>query len=535
MSHAPTTLDGKQDPAKFYAAVDENERMLREGASWSGRERNCLYLNTQDGSFANVSAISGIDFDDDARSCGRVDWDEDGDLDLWITNRNGPQLRFLRNDRASSHRSVAFRLEGDGKATNRDAIGARIELRLAGDERPLLQTLRAGEGFLSQGTRWVHFGVGDAAVIERVTVRWPGAESAGQAGGLVEEFRGATPGGRFVLTQGSGSARAVAARPPTALLEPKELTRTKPAANTRAVISGRVAPPAIAFVDANGKARSIGEFTKQPLLINFFASWCPTCRSELTDFADARRELQNAGVKVLALSLDDTDDHPETAADAKSLLREMKFPFPSGAVDVKTVESLRAFYGALFDKHPPLPVPTSLLLDDAGRVAVFYKGYVASEQIRADVQLLNAPPDRWLDLALPLKGRRFSDVPEVTPARFAPLLARESGPEAGGRWLVDNGGDALLRAPAQQRLEYHTVHLRFAAALRAAGKPELALEQAEQALRFLTDSPFAHLRVGELLLALGRAAAAEQHLNDAVRLDPRLQEEADRARASGGK
>src|SRR5262245_66393159 len=102
--------------------------MLREGRSWSGRERNCFFLNTGGTRFANVSAVSGFDFPDDARAAALSDWDGDGDLDVWVSNRNAPRLRLLRNGATGSH-YIALRLVGDGATTHRDAIGARVEVR----------------------------------------------------------------------------------------------------------------------------------------------------------------------------------------------------------------------------------------------------------------------------------------------------------------------------------------------------------------------------------------------------------------------
>ena len=50
---------------------------------------------------------------------------------LWINNRNGPQIRFCRNDVPSRNHYLAVRLEG--RTCNRDAIGARVEVdRLSG-------------------------------------------------------------------------------------------------------------------------------------------------------------------------------------------------------------------------------------------------------------------------------------------------------------------------------------------------------------------------------------------------------------------
>ncbi len=84
------------------------------------------------GRFANISAVSGLDFPDDGRAVALVDWDHDGDLDMWLSNRNAPRLRLMRNDTPTGNHYLALRLVGNGTTTNRDAIGARVEVVLGG-------------------------------------------------------------------------------------------------------------------------------------------------------------------------------------------------------------------------------------------------------------------------------------------------------------------------------------------------------------------------------------------------------------------
>jgi len=145
-------LDAAADSASEQRASYEAgwvaiHRMIREGGSWSGRERDVAFLNTGAGAFAPVAAVAGLAFADDGRAVASVDWDFDGDTDLWLANRTAPRVRLMLNDSPAGPEANGFlglRLQGKQQ---RDAIGARVEVELAGDApRVLVQTLRAGEG-----------------------------------------------------------------------------------------------------------------------------------------------------------------------------------------------------------------------------------------------------------------------------------------------------------------------------------------------------------------------------------------------------
>ena len=171
----PTAANQIEADRAFLESHRRIGDLIDQGNSFSGSERNCLFMNTRDGRFATVSAVTGIDFPDDARSPGLVDWDHDGDLDLWVSNRTAPMLRFLRNDSQTKNHWIALKLTG--KDCNRDAIGARVTIRLKGGGL-VMRTLKAGEGFLAQSSKWLHFGLGDAAAIETISVQWPGGKAA---------------------------------------------------------------------------------------------------------------------------------------------------------------------------------------------------------------------------------------------------------------------------------------------------------------------------------------------------------------------
>ena len=102
------------------------------------------------------SAATGLGFIDDGRSFAVFDYDSDGDADLVIRNRTGPQLRLLHNEIGNRNPSLAIRLTAT--KGNRDAIGARVEVETPAGRQ--VKFLGCGSGFLAQHSKELVFGLG---------------------------------------------------------------------------------------------------------------------------------------------------------------------------------------------------------------------------------------------------------------------------------------------------------------------------------------------------------------------------------------
>jgi len=379
--------------------------MVRSGRSFSGHERNCCFLNLGEGNFADVSSVSGFDFPDDGRAVAQCDWDFDGDLDFWIANRSGPQVRFLQNDLETSHHYLAVRLEG--RTCNRDAVGARVEVTIrvpksasskGTSELPkLVKTLRAGEGFLAQSSKWLHFGLGTAAEIEQVVVRWPGGEQ--------EVFDNLEVDRHYHLIEHSGKAHAWTPPQRTQRLVPSRRSSSKQNASARIVSASPLPLPQLDYETEDGKKRLVQQLAAgQPVLVNLWASWCRPCLKELKEIADREVELRKAGVKVVALSVDRLDaDRSYTSNSTTGLLDTVGYSGSSGWATTAFVEKVQLAERHLFDLHQPMSVPTSLLIDSKGNLAVLYRGPVSVNQILADVAQL--PSIASSPTALPFEGR----------------------------------------------------------------------------------------------------------------------------------
>jgi hypothetical protein len=139
-----------------------------EDMSWSGYQKKRLFSNMGDGTFKDVAAEAGVDTALDGRGIGVADFDNDGLLDFYQTNANQPALLF-RGRTENAGNWVELKLIGT--KSNRDAIGTRVVLTAGGNS--YLSEVNGGNGYASQSTTRLHFGVGSASAVDRVEIRWP--------------------------------------------------------------------------------------------------------------------------------------------------------------------------------------------------------------------------------------------------------------------------------------------------------------------------------------------------------------------------
>jgi enediyne biosynthesis protein E4 len=108
------------------------------------------------------------------RGCAFLDFNNDGRLDIVLTANNGA-ARLLRNDGAPKNHWLRLVLSGDGKRSNTSAIGAQVVVETGG--RILRRQVTGGRGYLSQSELPITIGLGETAVVDKVTVRWPGKDA----------------------------------------------------------------------------------------------------------------------------------------------------------------------------------------------------------------------------------------------------------------------------------------------------------------------------------------------------------------------
>ncbi len=321
-----------------------NGQIFAEGRSFSGNERDKLFLNDGAGSFLDLSDLSGADSSNDGRAVIAFDADDDGDVDLFVHETQRERHALYRNDLGTAPGFVKIKLRAT--TGNAEAIGAQVEV-VAG-ERTVSQVLSRGAGFVSCQAPELIFGLGGAPVAA-VTVRWPG--------GAVESFGELGAGSRVLLVEGTGAAAPFAA-------VPRPLEDPKP--RGLLVTLGDVVAP-FEVLDASGAPLLIDPTaTGERVALNLWASYCAPCVAELPllEEWDAAEDL-----RVIAVSV----DAPSDRARALELLGER-----APALGVHLAGDPRPGTRTIQDvvDLARLPLPTTLLLAPDGTVEEIIRGPV---------------------------------------------------------------------------------------------------------------------------------------------------------------
>ncbi len=186
--------DGWLDILVANGAVFVNKALADAHDPHPLKERNSLYRNLGNGRFAEVSTRAGAVFQlaEVSRGAAFGDLDNDGDMDVVVTNNGGP-VRLLLNNVGNRNRWLGLRLVGGSPP--RDMLGARVGV-FRRDGPPLWRRARTDGSYASAHDPRVLVGLGAAKVVPRVQVIWPN--------GSVEEWTDLAVDRWSTLTQGSG-------------------------------------------------------------------------------------------------------------------------------------------------------------------------------------------------------------------------------------------------------------------------------------------------------------------------------------------
>lgn len=328
---------------------DQSTLMSEKGFSFSGYERDPLFLNLDGRKVLDISGVSGVDALSDGRAAVFADFDNDGDADIFMNTIQGEAHVLFRNNVGHEGGWLRVSLAGD-KACGPAAWGAQVRVKTAAGIQSRVKS--CGEGFLSQNDPRLLFGLAGGTA-DWIEVSWPG--------GTVQRFEGPFASGSEVLLRKGASAPAAAATKRAPL-------RDAPSAADIALrkLKQRTGDifPALKLRDARQQTVESATLLKpgRRLLVNLWATWCTNCAAEMPELDKLRAPLAAAGIDLVGISLD-TQEPVDLAGFAQA--KGIGYPLMLGGADA----------AAQLYAGPQVSVPLTLLLDEHGKVLDAWNGW----------------------------------------------------------------------------------------------------------------------------------------------------------------
>lgn len=351
--------------------------------SFSGHERNRLFISQAGKQFADVSLLSAVDSEADGRVFAATDFDRDGFSDLAVVNSNAPLFQFFHNQigrRAIRQNQptpafIAVRLVGGNNAaapsrskwSNRDGVGARICVTT--DTRKIYRDHQCGEGLAAQNSSTRIIGCGITKSIPSVVVTWPSGRKSeipdAQLGELLTIYENPeqSPNGKSTVHEHYQPERPINESPTTSDIFARHDSQL----------------PLSEFL---GRDAAIGESTEL-VVITTMASWCQACVAHLPQFEVYEQQLTGR-ITMLGFPIDPTD----TAEKLSQF--ETKHDVPYTICEPMPDDRRERFISVLRKHGDPDVLPSTVVTDKQGRVLLVENGVPSVSKLKSLIRQLHA-------------------------------------------------------------------------------------------------------------------------------------------------
>ena len=465
--------------------------------SFSGYERDHLFYRP-DGAgepFVQSGYVFGLDADHDGRAAAPVDIDGDGDLDLALLTLRG--LRLFEN--TSAPRRFA-RVRLTATRSRPDALGAEVVLTAGGERRR--DFVKITEGFRAQVPLDLHFGLGEAAAVEALEVRWPS--------GAVEIWNDLPVDRLLVVREGAAD---VDARP---------LERWSD--GTRPVLTAAPSPAVVAQRLDGDPASVAGG---RPAVLNFWAPWCAPCNEELPQLVELAGRYENEVDFVgLSVELQDLDS-------VRASIERFAIPYSQFLADEQV---MARFFGT----EAEAALPSTFVFDGEGRLRRLFRGAVTEPVL--DALLASFGEEAVNEVALRLLAEThlaggeyeqaidyYTRLAELQPTRLYQIRQAWRRQRARDRFQV--GRARLLAGQAEAAIgdlrdalavlgEDGEVLVQLGTAEALAGRLAPAARTFDRAIAAEPESAWAWIGRARVHVAQGEREAARAAYERALRLEP---------------
>lgn len=124
--------------------------------------------------------------------------------------------------------------------------------------------------------------------------------------------------------------------------------------------------------DLKGKIHTLKEFQGKIILLNFWATWCPSCKEDIISLIAIYNQYRDSGLEIVGISLDKKE-----LGVVDSFVQEMNIPYTILLGDEMVVKNYGEFKG----------VPTTFLLDKEGRIVKRYSGQITEETLKSELRI----------------------------------------------------------------------------------------------------------------------------------------------------
>ncbi len=172
-------IDGGASTGSGWADYDNDgdiDLFVANTTVQTSTQVNFLYENTGNANFTKITTGALVaDVGVNSRGVAWADYDNDGDMDLYVANELSTNNFFFENN-GNSNNWINIKCEGLNN-NNRSAIGARVYVKttnpVGGNQIWQIQEISAQTGYMGQNSLNVEFGLGASTIIDSIKVRWP--------------------------------------------------------------------------------------------------------------------------------------------------------------------------------------------------------------------------------------------------------------------------------------------------------------------------------------------------------------------------